>query len=83
VSEPPRYLLSEAEVSAVHQIPLRYLSDPAIKQKTVVRPSSLPGTALHVPAYRFPGLEVPVWGATAMIISELETVLLDIPEKVV
>jgi 8-oxo-dGTP pyrophosphatase MutT (NUDIX family) len=83
LSSPPHYILSEAEVSAVHQVPLRCLSDPARKEQTIVRPASLPGMELHVPAYRFPGIEVPVWGATAMIISELETILLDSPPGLV
>ena len=70
---PPEYNLSEQEVAEVLEIPVSYLFDPQHKTKTTVRPSSVPGLELTVPAYQLEDQTI-IWGATAMILSELEVI---------
>ncbi len=70
----PDYLPSKEEVSEILEIPLAYLLDPANKIVTEVRPASLPGMTLTVPAYSLPDGSF-IWGATAMMLAELEEVL--------
>ncbi|XZF13121.1 NUDIX hydrolase [Chitinophagaceae bacterium MMS25-I14] len=71
--KPNPYTLSRDEVADVLEIPLVQLFDPAHKTTADVRPSSRPGMLLRVPAYQLPDGPM-IWGATAMILSELETV---------
>jgi 8-oxo-dGTP pyrophosphatase MutT (NUDIX family) len=70
----PDYLPSREEVSEILEIPLAHLFDDANKITTEVRPSSVPGLILKVPAYSLPDGSF-IWGATAMMLSELEEVL--------
>jgi 8-oxo-dGTP pyrophosphatase MutT (NUDIX family) len=72
----PSYLLSEREVAAVIEAPLSRLLHPQNKIITQVRPAAMPGLSLTVPAYHLDA-DAFVWGATAMIISELEALLLE------
>ena len=61
------------EVAEVIEAPLAALLDPSIKV-TVTRPLvSLNGQVVNAPAYQLAGHEV--WGATAMVLSELEVLL--------
>lgn len=76
---PPVYQLSEQEVAAVLEIPLRLLFNAEHKIITTVRPSSRPQMQLTVPAYRLPDGSI-VWGATAMILSELEVLWQDLTQ---
>jgi 8-oxo-dGTP pyrophosphatase MutT (NUDIX family) len=59
-----------AEVVAILEAPLAELTDPRSRSK---REISVRGERLLVPCYLFGGLLV--WGATAMILSELEAIL--------
>ena len=70
----PDYLPSPQEVSEILEIPLAYLLDEANKITTEVRPSSVPGLRLTVPAYQLPDGSF-IWGATAMMLAELEEVI--------
>ena len=70
---PPEYNLSEHEVAEVLEIAVNDLFDPQSKTKTTVRPSAVPGLILTVPAYQLADKTI-IWGATAMILSELEVV---------
>lgn len=72
--ERPSYLPSAAEVSEVIEAPLSFLFDDANKTQAIVQPSSMPGLTMEVPAYKLPDGRV-VWGATAMMLAELEAVL--------
>ncbi|WP_123985307.1 NUDIX hydrolase [Taibaiella soli] len=74
LSAPPAtYILSEREVASVLEVPLAELFAPSAKIKTEVRPSSRPDLVLEVPAYQLAGKPI-IWGATAMMLSELEAV---------
>lgn len=72
-TKPPDYNLSEHEVAEVLEIPLNYLFNEENKITTTVRPSSAPGMTFTVPAWQLED-ETIIWGATAMILSELEVV---------
>jgi len=73
---PEKYVLSQREVASVIEVPLTELFAPAAKIKTEVRPSSRPDLVLEVPAYQLAGKPI-IWGATAMMLSELEAVWRD------
>jgi 8-oxo-dGTP pyrophosphatase MutT (NUDIX family) len=68
----PDYLPSKTEVSQIIEAPVAHLFDPKNKITTEVKPSSMPGVTM-VPAYNLPDGGF-VWGATAMMLSELEAV---------
>jgi 8-oxo-dGTP pyrophosphatase MutT (NUDIX family) len=68
---------SPAEVVRLLFVPLDTLFHPQNRIIAELNPSSAPHTTLRVPAYRLPGETVQVWGATAMILSELQTLLSD------
>ncbi len=70
----PIYNLSHAEVSYVFEVPLRVLFDPAIKSVVSVSSPAVQGMQFKVNAYLPDGKTI-IWGATAMILSELEEVL--------
>jgi 8-oxo-dGTP pyrophosphatase MutT (NUDIX family) len=70
----PHFLPSAAEVSEVIEAPLAFLYDEANKIQATVQPSSMPGLTMEVPAYKLPDGRV-VWGATAMMLAELEAVM--------
>lgn len=72
----PVYNLSQQEVAEVLEIPVAHLFNPDNKIITTVRPSSRPDMKLTVPAYSLPGNDF-IWGATAMILSELEVIWKD------
>lgn len=76
----PDYLPSRDEVSEILEIPLAYLLSEATKITTQVRPSSVPGLVLDVPAYKLPDDTI-IWGATAMMLSELEELLHEIGKE--
>jgi hypothetical protein len=69
----PDYLPSQNEVSAVLEIPVSHLFDAANKIITQVQPASMPGVTFTVPAYNLPEGGF-IWGATAMMLAELEEV---------
>lgn len=72
-SAPPAYNTSVDEVAEVLEIPLKHLFDTKNKIVTTVRPSSRPDMKLTVPAYSLADGSF-IWGATAMILSELEVI---------
>jgi 8-oxo-dGTP pyrophosphatase MutT (NUDIX family) len=76
-SRQPHYLPSRDEVSEILEISLAHLFDDANKITTEVRPSSMPGLVLNVPAYSLPDGSF-IWGATAMMLAELEAILKEI-----
>jgi len=67
---------SEKEVQEIIQVPLNLLFDPVIKQQHKVRRSDQPETEMHTPVYKLND-DITIWGATAMIISELEQLLVN------
>lgn len=69
----PRYNLSRAEVQQVLELRVQDVFDPGRKVVTTVRPSSVPNLVMQVPAYQ-PAEGTIIWGATAMMLSELEEV---------
>lgn len=69
----PDYLPSKNEVSQIIEAPVNHLFDPKNKITTEVKPSSMPGITFQVPAYNLPDGNF-IWGATAMMMSELEAV---------
>jgi hypothetical protein len=72
-AQTPAFAPQPDEVAEVIEARLLHLLDPSIKCN-VPRPLlSLKGKVVLAPAYRLAGHEV--WGATAMILSELEVLL--------
>jgi len=69
----PEYLLSKDEVAGIYEVAADALFLPERKIVTTVRPSSAPGLELTVPAYTLQDGPI-IWGATAMMLSELEAV---------
>jgi 8-oxo-dGTP pyrophosphatase MutT (NUDIX family) len=69
----PDYLPSRNEVSEIIEAPVAHLFDEQNKITTEVKPSSMPGLTLKVPAYSLPDGGF-IWGATAMMLAELEEV---------
>lgn len=67
----PKYVLQVEEVAGIYEVPLRNLSDPSYKITKEVRLSE--GFYRDAPGYNIDGDFL--WGATAMISSELEGVL--------
>lgn len=66
---------SAHEVHRTLEVPLAALFSPSAKIQTEVRPTSAPGLVLNVPAYKLEGDESIIWGATAMMLAELEAVI--------
>lgn len=76
VPHKPEYRLSHAEVSYTIETPLSCLLQPARKVVTDVISPAMPGIIRNVNAYKLKDGTI-IWGATAMMISELEQVLLE------
>ncbi len=70
--------VSPQEVQQLIAVPLTILFDDAIKEERLITTST--GLSLHSPVYILPDDHL-VWGATAMIISELEHLLKPLFEK--
>lgn len=66
----PIFHINEAEVESLIEFPLQTLLDPAAKR---AEEWLLHGRPTHVPFYYYQGAVI--WGATAMILSELEALL--------
>ena len=73
----PDYLPSRTEVSEIIEVPVAHLFDKGNKITTEVKPSSMPGVTFTVPAYSLPNGSY-IWGATAMMLAELEEVFLNL-----
>lgn len=69
----PELLPSKDEVSELIEISVATLFNPSNKAIREVWPASLPGVKLSVPVYMLPG-DSYIWGATAMMLSELEAI---------
>ncbi len=72
----PKLILSEQEVAAVYTFSLRDLFDPKIKKELVVRQSDQKEKEMKTPAYQADNKII--WGATAMMLSELEEIYLQV-----
>ena len=70
------YSLSASEVSYVLEVPLNAITDPKSKTQATVNSPADPTFVRQVNAYRLTSGAI-VWGATAMILSELEEILSD------
>jgi hypothetical protein len=70
----PKYNTSKSEVAYILEIPVKKLFHKDNKITTEVRPSSMPGLVMNVPAYNLENDSF-IWGATAMILSELEEII--------
>lgn len=74
VYQRPQYILEEKEVERIIEIPLKQvLSDDFISTKTITTSYA---TNLEVPVFKFQD-EV-IWGATAMMLSEIKDLLLSV-----
>ena len=71
VSRKPAFVPDPAEVAQVIETPLTQLLDPAIMTQSKIQHSS--GMTMMVPSYIIQGHVV--WGATAMMLSELQEML--------
>lgn len=71
------YRLSVGEVQYVLEIPVRELFNPGIKSVKSITPSAFPDITIKAPVYEWDN-EHAIWGATAMMIAELEAVLSEI-----
>jgi 8-oxo-dGTP pyrophosphatase MutT (NUDIX family) len=76
-TQQPKYNLSHNEVAYTLEVPLDTLFHKDIKTIAEVRSPKFPDVVRKVNAYILEDKTV-VWGATAMIISELETILEEI-----
>ncbi|RYD54947.1 MAG: CoA pyrophosphatase [Sphingobacteriales bacterium] len=74
----PEFYLSQSEVAGLLEISIDDLLHPDVKTMVQVTSPALPDLSMKVRAYKLE--EHIVWGATAMIISELETVLTEYKE---
>lgn len=72
--EKPTYNLNEAEVKYILEVSVSELFHPERKVTTDVVSPAMPGVIRNVKAYQLTDGTV-IWGATAMILSELETIL--------
>ena len=63
---------SKFEVERTLEAPLDKLFSASAKIQTEVKPISAPGLVLSVPAYKLDGEDSIIWGATAMMLAELE-----------
>ena len=70
----PEYNLSHNEVSYTIEVPLATLLQPVRKIKTDVTSPVLPTVIRNVNAYKLEDGTI-IWGATAMMISELEAIM--------
>lgn len=70
----PVYHLSHHEVSYVLEVPLNHLFHKNRKIVTEVISPAIPGSTFTVNAYQLEGGTI-IWGATAMILSEIEILL--------
>ncbi|MGB0895780.1 MAG: NUDIX hydrolase [Flavobacteriaceae bacterium] len=74
VSKPPYYILEEKEVERIIEIPLQHvLSDDFVSTKIITTSYA---KDLEVPVFKFQD-EV-IWGATAMMLSEIKDLLLSV-----
>jgi len=73
---PWRFRPSEREVKEIIQVPLDLLFDPAVKKIQEVKRSDAKHIGMNTPMYALDE-DVMIWGATAMIIAELETLLME------
>ncbi|MCB0698331.1 MAG: CoA pyrophosphatase [Chitinophagales bacterium] len=73
-SHRPDYVLNADEVQYVLEVPLHELLTEEKKTIQEIRPSSMPHLTIKAPAYRWDDDHL-IWGATAMMIAELEEVL--------
>ena len=74
LAEQPNYILSHSEVARTLEEPLQYLLHPSRKTKTDVISPAIKQVIPNVNAYQLADGTI-IWGATAMIIAELETIL--------
>lgn len=74
VPHQPKYNLSLNEVQYVFEVPLHDFFAPEKKIVTKITPAAFPDITLTAPAYQWDAEHL-VWGATAMIIAELEALL--------
>lgn len=70
----PDYTLSHDEVQHTLEVPIKELFNPDIKSIKSIRPSAFPHITIKAPVYQW-GKEHTIWGATAMMISELEELI--------
>lgn len=73
----PQYVPQVEEVAGIYEVPLRNLIDPAFKISREVRLAE--GIYREAPGYDIEGDFL--WGATAMISSELETVITEVDQN--
>jgi 8-oxo-dGTP pyrophosphatase MutT (NUDIX family) len=72
-----QFKASEREVQEIIQLPLELLFHQNIKSIREVRPSSNPQSPIKTPVYALAD-DLIVWGATAMMIAELEEIIISI-----
>ncbi|OSZ82460.1 hypothetical protein CAP35_04100 [Chitinophagaceae bacterium IBVUCB1] len=73
----PQYVLSANEVQYTLEVPLHDFFAPERKIVTHITPEAFPHITLKAPAYQWNDNHL-IWGATAMIIAELEAVMGDL-----
>lgn len=66
--------INEAEVQYILEVPVKELFRPERKTIKEIRPSAFPDIVISAPSYELDEKHV-IWGATAMMIAELEEVL--------
>ena len=76
----PQYHINKSEVDFIIEIPLKEILSEEIKTVTKVTSPADPTFVRNVNAYQLPESKI-IWGATAMILSELEVILEEIVKK--
>jgi 8-oxo-dGTP pyrophosphatase MutT (NUDIX family) len=71
LSHSPKFVPDPSEVASIIETPLSYLVDPALRVESKIKHST--GMSLVVPSFLIHGHVV--WGATAMMLSELSELL--------
>lgn len=70
----PQYILSTDEVQYVMELPVKELFNPGRKTIRRITPSAFPDITINAPAYLWDEEHI-IWGATAMMIAELEELM--------
>lgn len=68
------YAISKDEVQYTIEAPIERLFHESIKTRKKIRPSAYPELVIDTPVYQWDE-DITIWGATAMILSELEQVI--------
>lgn len=79
-AQQPAYNINKSEIAGVFELPVSGLFHHSRKAEVDVTSPAMPGVIRNVKAYRLADGTI-IWGATAMILSELETILKELEPR--